>query len=145
MENRVKKKVTEYFNLFKDNILKNLNSLPDSDEKLQLMNYLCQYNRIELNEDDFSKRKRLKNHVPEYDRCCAKRADNDQCTRRKKDGDRFCGTHLKGRPHGEIMDNEMNKKYKVDLTILHRNGIPHYVDDKGNEYPAEYVLKCEKV
>ena len=47
------------------------------------------------------KRKRVKNVVHLSDRCCAKRANGEQCTRRRKDTTtEYCGTHLKGTPHG---------------------------------------------
>ena len=51
---------------------------------------------------DFVKRKRVKNTIPTENRCSAKRACGQQCTRRKKGESCFCGTHIKGIPHGEI-------------------------------------------
>jgi hypothetical protein len=148
MENRIKKKVTSYINQFKDDIVTEMNSLQlNSDgntERVQkLAHYVTTYTRLNLLDDDFSKRKRVKNHVPQYDRCTAKRADGCQCTRRKKDSDNYCGTHLKGTPHGEIMQSEGDKKKKVELTIINDKGISHYVDANGKQFSAEMVMNCK--
>ena len=75
----------------------------------QLIQYIYDYDRLTFNKEDFQKRKRVKNFVPIFDRCCAKRANEEQCTRRKKDGCEYCGTHLKGTPHG-IIDNQNEPK-----------------------------------
>jgi hypothetical protein len=148
MENRIKKKVTSYINQFKDDIVTEMNSLQlnedGNNEKMQkLAHYVTTYTRLNLLDDDFSKRKRVKNHVPQYDRCTAKRADGCQCTRRKKDSDNYCGTHLKGTPHGEIMQSEGDKKKKVELTIINDKGISHYVDANGKQFSAEMVMNCK--
>jgi hypothetical protein len=148
MENRIKKKVTSYINKFKDDIVTEMNSIQlnvdGNTEKVQkLAHYITTYSRLNLLDDDFSKRKRVKNHVPQYDRCSAKRADGCQCTRRKKDGDDHCGTHLKGTPHGEITQNEGDKKKKVELTIINDKGISHYVDSAGKQFSAEMVMNCK--
>uniref|UniRef100_A0A6C0LG07 Uncharacterized protein n=1 Tax=viral metagenome TaxID=1070528 RepID=A0A6C0LG07_9ZZZZ len=140
MENRVKKKINGYFNVFKDDIVNQLSEVNDPELKLKLVSYISEYPRMNFTDEDFSKRKRVKNHVPEYDRCGAKRADGLQCTRRKKDSDMFCGTHLKGTPHGEIGHEILNARKKIELTLHETNGISHYTDDTGKQYSAEMVL-----
>ena len=40
--------------------------------------------------------------VPSSERCMAKRANGEQCTRRKKQDSCYCGTHTKGTPHGTV-------------------------------------------
>ena len=64
--------------------------------------YIYEYPRLVICKEDLIKRKRIKNSIPCLNRCSAKRADGDQCTRRRKDGCDFCGTHAKGTPHGLI-------------------------------------------
>jgi hypothetical protein len=149
MENRIKKKIALYLNTFKDDIIKEIsnkfksdNNVSQNDSLQQVINYINGYSRLSFNEEDFSKRKRVKNHIPEYDRCCAKRADGTQCTRRKKSDDKYCGTHLKGIPHGEIMCMDINEKTKIELLIKTVDGIPQYVDGTGKIYKAEEVLKA---
>ena len=48
-------------------------------------------------------KKRQKNIIKSGELCCGLRANGQRCTRRKKDGnEKFCGTHIKGTPHGTI-------------------------------------------
>jgi hypothetical protein len=146
MENRIKKKVAGYTNQFKDDLIKEINKLNDEAGNTQkLLGFITNYSRINFNDDDFSKRKRVKNHVPEYDRCGAKRADGLQCTRRKKCDHSYCGTHLKGTPHGEITVSMVKQKKKVELSLVNVAGIVHYVDETGKQYSAESVLNMKEV
>lgn len=92
--------------------------------------------------DEVSKRKRVKNVVPLFDRCIAKRANGEQCTRRKKEGEGYCGTHIKGRPHGcvnESVDQIITNK-KVEVWIQEIKGIVYYVDANKNVYDPEDIL-----
>ena len=101
------------------------------------------YKKISLNKDDFQKRKRIKNTVSLCERCCACRANKEQCTRRKKDGSDFCGTHIKGVPHGVIEDkveaSQTNKKGSVWAQDI--KGIMYYIDDNDNVYKTEDIMK----
>lgn len=85
MERRLNKKIEEYITTFKDSIKQKSSQLGiNNDEANQLLQYIYDYDRLSFNKEDFMKRKRVKNFVPIFDRCCAKRATNEQCTRRKK-------------------------------------------------------------
>ena len=90
------------------------------------------------------KRKRVKNVVPLFNRCCAKRADERQCTRRRKPDELYCGTHSKSRPHGTVDDVEQEKK---DSKVKHQvwaqdiKGIIYYIDKNQNVYDPEDILK----
>ena len=105
------------------------------------MQYIYDYERLSLNKDDFLKRKRVKNVVPYFDRCCAKRASSEQCTRRKKEGCEYCGTHMKGTPHG-LVENEENKQttQKIEVWAQEILGIVYYIDKFGNVYQAEDIV-----
>jgi hypothetical protein len=144
MERRLNKKIETYVTTFKDNIREkalNLGLLHD-DKSNQLIQYVYDYERLTLNKDDFVKRKRVKNVVPLFDRCCAKRATNEQCSRRKKDGSEYCGTHMKGTPHG-IIDNTNETKIntqKVDVWAQEIKGIVYYIDAFNNVYQAEDIV-----
>ena len=47
------------------------------------------------------RRKRKIKVIKPSELCCGLRANGSRCTRRKKDGnEKFCGTHIKGTPHG---------------------------------------------
>lgn len=144
MERRLNKKIETYVTTFKDNIREkalNLGLLHD-DKSNQLIQYVYDYERLTLNKDDFVKRKRVKNVVPLFDRCCAKRATNEQCSRRKKDGSEYCGTHMKGTPHG-IIDNTNEPKIntqKIDVWAQEIKGIVYYIDSFNNVYQAEDIV-----
>lgn len=142
MEKRINKKIEAYTTAFKEKILERSSQLGIKDEQLNnLMQYIYDYERLSLNKDDFLKRKRVKNVVPYFDRCCAKRASSEQCTRRKKDGCEYCGTHMKGTPHG-LVENEENKQttQKIEVWAQEILGIVYYIDKFGNVYQAEDIV-----
>ena len=75
-------------------------------------------------------------------RCTANRANGEQCTRRKKEGSCFCGTHIKGTPHGvktcEPVQTVNTKK--VEVWIQEIKGINYYIDAENNVYqPADII------
>ena len=124
-----------------------------------LVQYIYDYPRITFTKEDVEKRKRAKNVVPLCDRCIAKRAADIQCTRKKKTGHEFCGTHLKGTPHGLAIETEGNlenegsktdesnnsikkeKKTKVEVWAQDIQGIMNFIDKLGNVYNAEDVIR----
>ena len=144
MEKRLNKKVEVYISSFKDNIRERatIMGLTKNEQTNQLLQYIYDYERLAFTKEDFQKRKRVKNFVPIFDRCCAKRASNEQCTRRKKDGCEFCGTHLKGTPHGVIdnQDEPKNTTQKVEVYAQDIQGIVYYIDKANNVYQAEDII-----
>ena len=144
MERRLNKKAETYITTFKDSIREKATQLGLSSDikSTQLLQYIYDYDRLSFNKEDFQKRKRVKNFVPIYDRCCAKRASDEQCTRRRKEGSEFCGTHMKGTPHG-ICDNEDSAKpvgQKVEVWAQDIQGIIYYIDKAFNVYQAEDIV-----
>jgi hypothetical protein len=144
MEKRLNKKTEQYITNFKDNIRDKVQQMGFSkDDKMnQLLQYVYDYERLSFEKEDFQKRKRVKNFVPVFDRCCAKRATNEQCTRRKKEGIEYCGTHMKGTPHG-IIDNQEDAKVttqKVEVWAQDIQGIIYYIDKNNNVYKAEDII-----
>jgi hypothetical protein len=144
MEKRLNKKLELWITGFKDNIREKANQIGISknDQTNQLIQYIYDYDRLTFGKEDFQKRKRIKNVVPFFDRCCAKRASNEQCTRRKKDGIEYCGTHMKGTPHG-IIDNQNESKpntQKIEVWAQDIQGIIYYIDKSFNVYQAEDIV-----
>ena len=144
MEKRLNRKLELWITGFKDNIREKANQIGISknDQTNQLIQYIYDYDRLTFNKEDFQKRKRVKNFVPIFDRCCAKRANEEQCTRRKKDGCEYCGTHLKGTPHG-IIDNQnepKNNTQKIEVYAQDISGIIYYIDNNNNVYQAEDII-----
>jgi len=144
MERRLHKKTETYITSFKDNIREKATQIGiiKNEQVNQLIQYIYDYDRLSFNKEDFQKRKRVKNFVPIFDRCCAKRASNEQCTRRKKEGREYCGTHMKGTPHG-VMDNQGEVKtntQKVEVWAQDIQGIVYYIDKANNVYQAEDIV-----
>ena len=145
MEKRLNKKVETYISLFKDNIRDKAThlGLNNDTKSTQLLQFIYDYDRLSFNKEDFQKRKRVKNFVPIYDRCCAKRASNEQCTRRRKDDSEYCGTHMKGTPHGILdvqNDNKVNTQ-KVEVWAQDIQGIVYYIDKFSNVYDTADIIK----
>jgi hypothetical protein len=145
MERRLNKKVETYITTFKDSIREQATQLGLSNDikSTQLLQYIYDYDRLLFGKEDFQKRKRVKNFVPIYDRCCAKRAAGEQCTRRRKEGSEYCGTHMKGTPHG-IMDTSDEPKVnttKVEVWVQDIQGIVYYIDKFNNVYDTADIIK----
>jgi len=146
MEKRLNKKAEVYITTFKESIREKATQMGlNTDVKtIQLLQYIYDYDRLSFNKDDFQKRKRVKNFVPIYDRCCAKRASNEQCTRRKKEGCEFCGTHVKGTPHGVVSENVNEPTvniHKVEVWAQDIQGIVYYIDKSNNVYDTSDIIK----
>jgi len=143
MERKVNKKIESYLTSFKDAIRDKTTELNIIDSE-HLLQFIYNYERLVIEKEDLANRKRLKNIVPHYDRCCSRRANNEQCTRRKKEGCSYCGTHMKGTPHGIIdsMDKDSSKikTTKTELWAQDIQGIIYYLDKSNNVYSAEDIV-----
>jgi hypothetical protein len=142
MERRINKTIIEYITSLKNDFREVIQKTAiNDDNKDILIKHVYDYEQLVLTKEDFIKRKRVKNVVPVCDRCIAKRANNDQCTRRRKDGDEFCGTHSKGRPHGVISEDSNRVNFqKVELWAEDIQGIVYYIDKTGNVYQTEDIV-----
>ena len=165
MERRLNQRIEEYLIEFKNQIAGRIQTMVEGIEETasgrdvsiltdvktkcnSLAAFVYNYEKIKVGKDDFMKRKRVKSVVPIYDRCCAKRASGEQCTRRKKEGESYCGTHIKGTPHS-VMEENVNepstpKNVKVDIWAQDIKGIIYYIDKAGNVYDTEDIMKIDK-
>lgn len=140
MEKRLNKKVEEYLTLFKDNIKTRTQELNLKDIE-PLIQYIYDYERLVFEKDDLAKRKRVKNIVPYFERCNAKRANGHQCTRRKRNEMDCCGTHSKGSPHGYFqLDPPKEETKTTEVFVRDIKGIMYYIDNANNVYDTEDVL-----
>ena len=144
MERRLNKKLESYITSFKDNIREKATQMgmTKNEQVNQLLQYIYDYDRLSFIKEDFQKRKRVKNFVPIFDRCCAKRASNEQCTRRKKEGCEYCGTHIKGTPHGivDTQNEPKNTTQKIEVFAQDIQGIVYYIDKNNYVYQAEDII-----
>jgi len=151
MEKRLTRKVDEHSVAFKKAIQTWLSTEKCSvtqnesgkDCSADFLEFIFEHSSLCLSKEDFQKRKRVKNIVPYHERCCAKRANSEQCTRRKKDHEEYCGTHSKGTPHGIIQHNEeeQNPITKIQVWVEEIKGINYYIDSNNNVYSHEDVLQ----
>lgn len=129
----IRETVTKYINEFKNRIIEN--STLSQEEK----QFIEEYPEIKISE----KKKRLRNVIPDDERCHAHKASGERCTRKKKNGENVCGTHLKGIPHGLINDATpiANKNKKVDVWTQDICGIVYYIDAGKNVYNSHDIMK----
>lgn len=144
MEKRLNTKVEGYVTTFKNDIRNKIISLKlnENTEVGSLLEYIYDYDRLCLDKNDFVKRKRVKNSIPENNRCLAKRANGEQCTRRRKDVE-FCGTHSKGTPHGLIDTNVEDiqpQQRSIEVFAQNIRGIVYYIDKYNNVYNTEEIM-----
>lgn len=117
-----------------------------STELMNLLQELYDHPVLKLDKTDFQKRKRVKNVVPLHDRCIACRANGEQCTRRRKGDSEYCGTHIKGTPHGIISKEKQDSEpkpmiKKVSVWAQDIKGIIYYIDDNSNVYETSAILQ----
>jgi len=144
MERRIFKIIDNHYTSFKNDMKNWLEDKEINTEiKSEFLKFIYDYQSIKLTKDDFQKRKRIKNIVIAEERCIALRANGEQCTRRKMPNCCFCGTHVKGAPHGKIDNNNLNKinTEKRQIWVEDIKGISYFIDNKGNVYAYEDVLQ----
>jgi hypothetical protein len=145
MERRINKKIEEHFINFKNEIIERLKhqhgDIQSDSDVYKLVEFIYNYPKISVDQDDIKKRKRVKNVVPFCDKCMALRATGEQCSRRKKDGYSFCGTHIKGAPHGHVENKPQANPYtKRTVWIEEINGISYYIDNINNVYDSSDIV-----
>jgi hypothetical protein len=144
MEKRLNSKIGMYVKTLKDDFKQKIQTLDLTESQVfEMLNYVYEYEHLTITKEDFQKRKRVKNIVPFCDRCKAKRANGEQCSRRRKDESEFCGTHIKGIPHGQIINNENsieNNKKKITVWAEEIMGITYYIDSNHNVYSPSDIL-----
>jgi hypothetical protein len=145
MEKRVQDKVTSHINSIKGNLSQWV-EVNVEDERLRngLLNLIAAQTTVELKKDDFSRRRRTTNNVPKFNRCMARLHAGTQCTRRRREGGDFCGTHVRGQPYGIFREGDAaaptEEPAKVSVETVSIKGISYYIDDIGNVYHPQDVI-----
>jgi len=144
---KFKSDIKEWFSANNVSVVGKDNSSISMDS--EFLQFIYDYSSMKMSETDFKKRKRIKNVVPQFELCTAKRANREQCTRRKKtDGEHkdtstnFCGTHVKGTPHG-VVSTDVNlpkPNSKIEVWVKDIKGINYYIDENHNVYNPEDIL-----
>jgi hypothetical protein len=154
MEKNINKKIEQYQIDFKTQIKEwfeiNNAGIVSNDKttgknlKSEFLQFVYDNPSLVFDKEDFQKRKRIKNIVSSDNLCIAKRANGEQCTRSKKhETGQFCGTHIKGTPHGEINNNADDKSKnntKIEIWVQEIKGINYYIDSMNNVYKPEDII-----
>ena len=152
MKKKITTKVDNYIIEFKNEIKEyfqanglTVNNDDDANVISDFLKFIYDYKSIEFTDDDFQKRKRIKNKVPDFNRCCALKSNGERCSRKVKEEGKyhFCGTHIKGIPYGSTLNTtnitEVNKEKKVEVWIQEVNGIDWYIDEHLNVYDVNDI------
>ena len=145
MEKKLNAKISLWTTEFKKAVatqVQNISDLPKEKAAL-LLQFIYDYPHLELHKEDLQKRTRIKNTVPYHERCRAIRANGEQCTRRRKIDNQFCGTHIKGVPHGEITDQSKKETNVKTITVWAQeiSGIIRHLDKNGNVYDPQDIYQ----
>ncbi len=146
MEKKFNGKIDAYMLTFKNDVRAKAHELNiiTNPEVSHLLQYMYDYHRLIFKKEDFVKKKRNKITIEPQQRCIAKRSNGEQCTRKKKNNLEFCGTHVKGIPHGicdAINDNNVEDVInEIEVRSQEINGIMYFIDPSSNVYKTEDVL-----
>mgnify|MGYP005651782637 CR=1 FL=1 len=149
MEKNIRTKIGDHNQEFKKNLhtwIKNSGARivlhGEEDKTSEFLQYMDDFPDLELDKQDFQKRKRVKNNVPDYNRCIALKCNGERCSRKQKNENScFCGTHLKGANYGTIQQtSDVQKQEKVQLWLQEINGISRYIDKNNNIYCMQDIL-----
>jgi hypothetical protein len=147
MDKQINKKAESYVSTFKHDIKAKIATMNiNPEEANEFMEFIYEYPRLQFEKDDLNKRQRVKTAIPCDFRCSAKRANDEQCTRRRKEGSVFCGTHAKGTPNGLMNSNNPyeNAEHHVEVFAQDICGIIYYIDNNYNVYKTEDVMLEKK-
>ena len=79
--------------------------------------------------------------------CQAYKLNKTQCTRKRKNGELYCGTHMKNAQNGSVFDttdyNPPPIKIKQTTKCVYEhtiNNIVYFIDDVNNVYNTEDVM-----
>jgi len=140
---QINSQIEAHTSAFKDSIRNRMLELGfDQDQRTnELMEFIYEYPRLVIEKIENAKKSRVKPDIDSDKRCIAYRADSLQCSRRKKQGCDYCGTHEKGIPNGYVM-NETKPPTTTKLVVIAReiDGIVYYIDELQNVYKTEDVM-----
>jgi hypothetical protein len=138
MNKRMGQKLNAYMTALKERIIAKCEHLRDEDKR-SIVEIVNEVDVSSLIDNLSTKRSRVKNMVAQEFRCTANRANQEQCSRTKKKGCEYCGTHIKGLPHGVVQP--INPEFKrVDVWAEDIGGIIYYIDGNKNVYKSEDIM-----
>lgn len=142
MEKRVNTKLETYIMTLKQDFKQKMFELDftEKDKVNDFIEYLNEYERITIEKEEFIRRNRVQNAIPNINRCNAKLQDGKQCTRQKRKDSEYCGTHYKNNPYGSIKPNDSSNR-TLNVFAVDIQGIIYYLDENNNVYRTEDILE----
>jgi hypothetical protein len=140
MEKKIKEKFSECLNTFRADVEKKIegSDIPE-DSKKDLLEYISSIGKFDV-DNIFLKKKRTHATFPNTLRCISKRSDGEQCSRRKREGCEYCGTHSKGSPYGTFNTDVTTSVTKMEVWAQEIGGIHYYLDNGNNVYNTEDII-----
>lgn len=155
MEQRINEKINNYMTSFKTNIRKKVDDLnidlSKNTQVCELILFIMDYENLVIEQDDVlpQRKKNTKKQpiiISDENRCCAKKVNDKQCSRKKKVGSEYCGSHIKATPYGccdEKKDNSeqqttLNQKIQISMEDI--QGIIYYIDKNENVYHPQDIV-----
>ena len=149
------KRIESYLIQFKQDIQQKIKTteFQEKEKTCELLEYIWEYPKFQFQQKHdanlFNKKTEKKStettanqQVKPEDQCIAKRsADGDQCTRKKKKGSNYCGTHAKIEKNATNQAPPINKM-EVSAEDIH--GIIYYIDAHNNVYHTEDILESKE-
>lgn len=139
MKSNMKDKLTE-LNLISQGL--------ENEQLREFIEYMWEYPKYSFSKQDsnlFVKKQEknktdgLNTPISPEDLCVAKRTDGVQCTRKKKKGCDYCGTHAK--IEKKVQSHATANLQKMEVAAEDINGIIYYIDDNLNVYHTEDILE----
>jgi hypothetical protein len=140
MEKKIKERFSECLNTFRADVEKKIegSDIPE-DSKKDLLEYISSIGKFDV-DNIFLKKKRTHATFPNTLRCISKRSDGEQCSRRKREGCEYCGTHSKGSPYGTFNTDVVTSVTKMEVWAQEIGGIHYYLDNGNNVYNTEDII-----
>ena len=139
MEKKAYQKMESYLSQLTETLGKKMEEGLFTDlQKSSIMEIIGSSEKPTFEKNDFVKRKRVQNAVSSCLRCSSKRSNGEQCSRKKKEGYDYCGTHLKG--SFGVFKQESPNSIKVEVWAQDINGIIYYIDKEMNVYNTEDII-----
>ncbi len=135
-EQDINSAIRDLYNLKLKNILDNISSKYSISNDDLYDEYLIDKLDTNMLSTTSCKKKRKKNKILAPNQLClARKADGEQCTRRKKDSCDFCGKHSGTLKYGRIDDDTKHSSDSfIQCTPITINGTEYLVDNKKVVY-----------
>ena len=123
-------------------IIKKISHIKHLDEN-QLLEIILPdklyFNELANNLVSKKKKKTNRRILPKNERCLGRKNDLTQCTRKRKEGHEFCGSHIKNLPNGKVGDDGACFNKKKGKRGRKRKNLINNENDNGILTTKKYI------